>query len=239
MEYEDFLGLVKTRKSVRRYKSEPVPDEVLKKILEAARQAPSAGNSQPWEFVVVKDPETRKKVSKGIALKIKEEVGKDPDIARGIAVQPFLYTAPVIIAVCGDPRLQEAYPAWMDRYALMRQSLSNCIYTLQLAAACFGLATAWATIQSGPTQDAVKEILGIPEGYTVDHMVPVGYADEAAEDKQATLRTVKKRARLRRGLDDLVHLEHYHMDKYRSDDAVKAFLWEKTVTRIPRSESEI
>ena len=61
MEYEDFLGLVKTRKSVRRYKSEPVPDEVLEKILEAARQAPSAGNSQPWEFVVVKDPENRKK----------------------------------------------------------------------------------------------------------------------------------------------------------------------------------
>ena len=165
VEYEDFLGLVKTRKSVRRYKSEPVPDEVLEKILEAARHAPSAGNSQPWEFVVVKDPENRKKVSKGIALKIKEEVEKDPDIARGIAVQPFLYTAPVIITVCGDPRLQEAYPAWMDRYALMRQSLSNCIYTLQLAAACFGLATAWATIQSGPTQDAVKEILGIPDGY--------------------------------------------------------------------------
>jgi 5,6-dimethylbenzimidazole synthase len=235
VDYEDFLRLVKTRKSVRRYKSEPVPDGVLEKILEAARQAPSAANSQPWEFVVIRDPEARKKVSKGIALKIKEEVGKDPDIARGIAVQPFLYTAPVIIAVLGDLRLQEAYPAWMDRYALMRQSLSNTIYTLQLAAACFGLTTAWGTIQSGPTQDAVKKILGIPESYTVDHMVPVGYADHEAEDKQATLRTLKKRARFRRDLDELVHLEHYRMEKFRSDEAVKAFVWENTVTRIQKS----
>ena len=235
MDYEDFLRLIKMRKSVRRYRSEPVPDEVLEKILEAARHAPSAGNSQPWEFVVVKDPDIRKRVSKAIALKIKEEVVKDPDIARGIAVQPFLYTAPIVIAVCGDPRLQEAYPAWMDRYALMRQSLSNVIYTLQLAAACFGLATAWATVQSGPTQDAVKEVLGVPGDYTIDHIVPVGYADEEAEDKQATLRTVKERARCRRGLEDLVHPESYRMEKYRSDEDVKTFLWEKTITRIPKS----
>ena len=234
MNYEDFLNLVKTRKSVRRYKSDPVPEGVLEKILEAGRQAPSAGNSQPWEFVVIKDPENKKKVSKGIALQIKEEVGKDPEIARGIAVQPFLYLAPVIVAVCGDPRLKATYPAWMDSDTLMRQSLSNCVYTLQLAAASFGLATAWATIQSGPTQDAVKEILGIPVSYTVDHMVPIGYADEQAEDKQATLRTVKKRARFRRDLDDLVHHEQYQMEKYRSDEEVKAFVWEKTITRISK-----
>ena len=66
-------------------------------------------------------------------------------------------------------------------------------------------------------------------------MVPVGYADEEAEDKQATLRTVKKRARSRRDLDDLVHLERYHMEKFRSDEAIKTFLWENTVTRIPKS----
>jgi len=235
MNYENFFELVKGRRSVRRFKPEPVTKETVEKILETARYAPSAGNSQPWEFVVVEDPETKNRISKNIALKIKEEVKTDQTIARGVAVQPFLFTAPVIIVICGDPRLQETYPIWMDRYALMRQSLSNCIYTIQLAAACFGLATAWATIQGGPTEREVKEILGIPDGYTVDHIVPLGYPDEEAEDKQSTLRVVKERARFRRGLKEMVHYDHYDMEKFRTDGEVKEFIWSKTITRIPSS----
>ncbi|MBW1802440.1 MAG: nitroreductase family protein [Deltaproteobacteria bacterium] len=215
MNYEPFVDLLRQRKSVRRYRPDPVPDDVIQKILEAARYAPSAGNSQPWEFIVIKDEAARKNISKSIALQIKEEVGKDPDIARGIAVQPFLYTAPVLIVVCGDPRLQEAYPAWMDRYALFRQSLSNCIYTIQLAAATFGLATAWATIQSGPTQEVVRDILGIPSGYTVDHIIPVGHPN-----------------------GDILHFEKYDIAKFRSDDDVKNFIWSKAITRIPKEGLE-
>jgi len=53
--YNNFLELVKNRRSFRRFKSDPVPKEILEKVLEAARLPPSAGNSQPWEFVVVQD----------------------------------------------------------------------------------------------------------------------------------------------------------------------------------------
>lgn len=235
MNYESFLELVKNRRSIRRFKPEPVPKETVEKILEAARFTPSAGNSQPWEFVVVEDPETKRSISKNIALKLKEEVKTDPTVTRGVAVQPFLFTAPVIIVVCGDPRLQDTYPAWMDRNALLRQSLSNCIYTIQLAAACFGLATAWATIQRGPTETEVKKLLGIPDGYTVDHIVPLGYPDEETEYKKPTLPAVKERARFRRELREMVHYGHYDMGKFRSDEEVKDFIWSKTVTRIPRS----
>jgi len=233
--YESFLELVKNRRSIRRFKPEPVPKEIVEKILEVARYTPSAGNSQPWEFVVVEDAETKNTISKNIALIIKEEVEKDPTITRGVAVQPFLFTAPVIIVICGDPRLQATYPMWMDRNVLLRQSLSNCIYTIQLAAACFGLATAWATIQGGPTEIEVKKVLGIPDGYTVDHIVPLGYPDEETEYKEPTLRAVKERARFRRGLKEMVHHEHYDMGKFRSDKEVNEFIWSKTVTRIPRS----
>ena len=233
MNYEDLFALVKTRRSVRRFKSEPVPRETVGKILEAARFAPSGGNSQPWEFVVVEDPEMKKGLSKGIGLQIREEVKADPTIARGIAVQPFLYTAPVLIIVCGDPRLREVYPAWMDRDMLLRQSLSNCVYTIQLAATCFGLSTAWATIQGGPTESEVKKALGIPTGYTVDHIVPLGYADDEAEGKQATLRTVKERAGFRRALEEVLHYERYDMGKHRTDTQVKEFIWSRTITRIP------
>jgi nitroreductase len=54
MNYEDFLELAKKRRSIRRFKSDPIPDEYIGKIIEAARWAPSGGNSQPWEFIVIK-----------------------------------------------------------------------------------------------------------------------------------------------------------------------------------------
>jgi len=235
MDYESFLELVKSRRSIRRFKPQPVPKETIEKILEAARYTPSAGNSQPWEFVVVENAETKNIISKNIALKLKDEVKTDPTVTRGVAVQPFLFTAPVIIAICGDPRLEDIYPMWMDRSVLLRQSLSNCIYTIQLAAACFGLATAWATIQGGPTEAVVKKVLGIPEGYTVDHIVPLGYPDEESEYKEPMLRVVKERARFRRELKEMVHYKHYDIGKFRSDEEVKKFIWSKTVTRIPRA----
>ena len=55
MEYDNLLTLIKRRRSIRRYKPEPVPMETVLKVLEAARWAPSGDNSQPWEFVVVRD----------------------------------------------------------------------------------------------------------------------------------------------------------------------------------------
>jgi nitroreductase len=232
MDYQGFIGLLGRRRSVRRFKPDPVSRETLEKILEASRYAPSAGNSQPWELVVVQDSDVKRDISRRIALQIREEVKTDPTIARGIAVQPFLYTAPVLIVVCGDPRLQESYPAWMDRSALLRQSLSNCIYTVQLAAACFGLATAWATVQKGQTELIVKEILGIPEVYTVDHLVPLGYPDDEAEGGQPVLRRVKERSGLRRGLGEVVHYDRYDTRRFRTDEEVKEFIWSSTVTRM-------
>ena len=56
----EFMEVIIKRFSIRKYKTDPVPDELLNKVLEAARLAPSAGNSQPWHFIVVKDPQTKK-----------------------------------------------------------------------------------------------------------------------------------------------------------------------------------
>jgi nitroreductase len=206
MRYNDFLELVKNRRSFRRFKSDPVPKETLEKVLEAARLPPSAGNSQPWE----------------------------PNIYWPVAVQPHLFTAPVLIIVCGDQRLQETYPAHLEGEILLRQSLAVSIYTLQLAAATFGLATAWGTMQTESRETQIRELLGIPDVYTVDHIVPLGYPDEEKEKRDKTLRPVRERASLRRELNEIVHYERYDMKKFRSDEKVKDFIWSKTVTRIPR-----
>ena len=70
MDYDSFLELVKKRRSIRRFKPDPVPDEYIKKIIEAARWAPSGFNLQPWEFVVVKD----QKLKDGIIQIFKEVI---------------------------------------------------------------------------------------------------------------------------------------------------------------------
>ena len=236
MDYNDFLELVKKRRSFRRFTSDPVPKEIVEKVLEAARNAPSAGNSQPWEFVVVRDVAKKKSITKSITSGYKELRQADPNIYWPVAVQPHLFTAPVLIIVCGDRRLEATYPAHLEGEILLRQSLAISIYTLQLAAASLGLATAWGTIQTELREIQIRKLLGIPDVYTVDHIVPLGYPDEEKEKSDKALRPVRERASFRRQLDQIVHYERYDMGKFRSDEKAKEFIWSKTVTRIPRVE---
>lgn len=63
MDYDALLELVKNTRSIRRFKSDPIPDEYIDKIIEVARWAPSGFNQQPWEFIAVRKPELRKKIA--------------------------------------------------------------------------------------------------------------------------------------------------------------------------------
>lgn len=83
----DFMEVIKKRRSIRRYRPDPIPDEVLNQILEAARLAPSGGHRQPWHFIVVKDPETKRKL--------------------GIA--DWASEAPIVVVGCTDPEIS---PRW-------------------------------------------------------------------------------------------------------------------------------
>ena len=235
MNYESLLELVKNRRSLRRFRPDPIPKGTVEKVLEIARYVPSAANSQPWEFVVVEDSEMKKSISKNIALKFGEAENLDPTLYNTVPVQPHLYTAPVLIVVCGDPRLQQAYPVFLDGKVLLHQSLAICIYAMQLAAASLGLATAWATIQGGPPEEEVKKLLDIPDILTIDHIIPLGYPDEESEKRNKKLLPVRERARQRRPLNELVHYGQYDRSKLRSDKEVEEFIWSKSVTRIPRS----
>lgn len=83
----EFMEVIRKRRSIRRYKPDPVPDRILNEILEAARLAPSGGHRQPWHFIVVKDPRTKEKLG----------------ISRWAA------EAPIVIVGCTDP---EVSPRW-------------------------------------------------------------------------------------------------------------------------------
>ena len=145
----EVLEVVRKRRSIRRYRTEPVASEDLKKMLEAARLAPSAGNRQPWYFIVVRDAEIKRK------------------LAEAAAHQMFIADADVIVVGVSDPRRS---PRWHDR------DLMIAMEHLILEATELGYGTCWI---GAFNEDRVKEILGIPEEYRVVALTPVGVPDES------------------------------------------------------------
>lgn len=154
---------IRKRYSVRSYQDRPVEEEKLQRVMEAARFAPSANNKQEWRYVVVQDPETRKKLS---------------EIARG---QRFVAEAPVVIAACAvtDNHVmtcgQLCYPI----------DVAISIDHLTLQAVEEGLGTCWI---GAFFEDRAKELLGIPETVRIVDLVTLGYpADEWRPKNRLTL----------------------------------------------------
>jgi nitroreductase len=163
--YMEVFEAIKNRYSCRSYKAEPVPEEKLKKILEAARLAPSAHNAQEWKFVVIKDTEKRKEVAKA-------------------AGQNFIAEAPVIIvAVSLDPEriMSGGTPAYAVDLAIAMEHIA-------LQAVEEGLATCWI---GAFDQEEVKKILNIPDEYKVVVMMPLGYpADKSRPKSRKSLKEI-------------------------------------------------
>ena len=158
MKPEELLEIIQARRSIRRFKPDPVPDEHIRLLLEAARWAPSAGNIQPWEFIVVKDPKTidlLKKFSPG-----------------------FIGRSPLVIAVCSN-RARAAKAG--GRLAAEYTSIVDCAMATQnmlLEAQALGLGS--CVIKSFASA-AIREILKVPEGVEVELLVAIGYPDEKPE----------------------------------------------------------
>jgi len=117
----DVYEAIKTRRSVRAYQEKDIPEDVLKRILEAARLAPSAGNRQQWKFIVVRDPELRKKLVP--AANNQQFVGQAPVIIVAVALEP-------------DRVMSCEVPA----YAV---DLAIAVDHITLAATAEGLGTCW------------------------------------------------------------------------------------------------
>lgn len=160
---------IRTRRSIRVYEDRPVEKEKLERILEAARLAPSAGNRQPWRFIVVTDP------------KVKEELKEAkkrmmPPPPPGAPPRPFkgpLESAPVLIVGCALP--SESIPGtdfWKIDVAIALQNLV-------LAAWEQGLGTCWIGVFH--EEEEVKKVLGLPKEARVVSMIAVGYPAEKKE----------------------------------------------------------
>ena len=144
MDLSELHSLVEKRRSIRGYdQSRDVPDEVINAILDCARWAPSGGNGQPWEFVVVKNKETRHAIADYYLKQMEQK--REMDLAvRGTAKMTgdgFRH-APVHIVILGDPRVKESYPI---RTKLEKAEshfitgLANATLLIHLAAAVSGI----------------------------------------------------------------------------------------------------
>ncbi|MHA1410485.1 MAG: nitroreductase family protein [Candidatus Odinarchaeia archaeon] len=146
----EFYEVIRKRKSIRKYKSDPVEDEKLLKILEAGRIAPSARNLQNWKFIIVKNKETK--------LKLMEA-------AKG---QKMVAEAPIIIVACGtdtDYVMSCGQPAYTV-------DVTIAVEHMILAATAEGLGTCWI---GAFYEENVKKILEIPNNIRVVAMFPLGY----------------------------------------------------------------
>jgi nitroreductase len=150
----DILTLLKSRRSVRVYQDKPVPQDLLLQILEAGRWAPTGANLQPWHFIVVTDPETRK------------EIGK---VARFFFIKSsHAEKAPLVLILGFDTQ--------KGKYGRYDVTLAGG--NMMTMATSLGLGTCWI---GAFDESKVKEILEIPKNIEVIGLITLGYPDEKAE----------------------------------------------------------
>jgi len=150
----DFHDVVRTRRSVRSYRSDHIPEEVLSRVLEAVRIAPSGSNRQPWRFIVVKDEEVKQR------------------LVPACNGQSWIADAPVIIVACGQD-IHYNRGGYMEEMSVL-VDVSIAFTHLILAARAEGLGTCWI---GAFNNNEVKKILGVPEDYNVVAITPLGYPE--------------------------------------------------------------
>jgi len=156
----DVFEAIKNRRSIRAYKTDPIDDKTITKLLEAMRLAPSGKNLQPWKFIVVKDPN------------IKEE------LVPACRNQTFIAKAPCIIAACAfEKQSYDKMGSYMSSWAI---DVAIALDHLSLAAASLGIGTCWI---GAFNEGEVKKILDIPADVRVVALMPLGYSEYVPDPK--------------------------------------------------------
>ena len=158
----DVLEAIKRRRSTRAFTHEDVSKEEIGKLLDAARHAPSAGNIQPWEFVVIRDSRIKQKLS--------------------IAAldQKFIKEAPVVIVVCANEMRSNRRYGSRGTTLYCLQDTAAAIQNILLTACALSLGTCWV---GAFHEDDVRKTLNIPKGVRPVAMIPIGHPAEKPETR--------------------------------------------------------
>jgi nitroreductase len=235
-DYETLYRVMTDRMSVRRLKPDPIPDDYVTKVVDAGRWAMSGANSQPWEFMIVKDEEVKKglfeayrDVNTDFIFWMEQmrqfelrhpvyQVEGDPreqwEKARNSMSRAWS-AAPVLIVILGDGRRQwgtvQGAMTFGRHASHLTDALSNAATLMHLAASALGLGSQHVTIH---VEEPFKRVLGIPDLVMIHHIIPLGYP--AVEKRQGP--------GVRRSFDEVVHYDHYDMSKYMTNADIIDFL---------------
>jgi nitroreductase len=158
----ELLEAIKGRRSTRNFKKQTIPDNAIETIIDAAICAPSAGNIQPWEFVIIKNPAVKEK------------------LAEAALNQRHVEEAPVVIVVCADEKRSSMGYGSRGRTLYCLQDTAAATQNILLAAYSLGLGACWV---GAFNEDEVKDILKAPEGLKPVAMVPLGYPNAASRQR--------------------------------------------------------
>jgi nitroreductase len=154
----ELMEAIVRRESVRSYEDRPVPEEKLLKVLEAARLAPSASNRQRWKFIVVREAERRRQLSRA--------TGGQLHVAQAPVVIAAVSTMPEYVMRCEVP----AYPV----------DLAIAVDHMTLAAVDEGLGTCWIGAFS---QEEARTVLGVPDDCKIVTLLPLGFPRQERREK--------------------------------------------------------
>ena len=204
MDYDGLLELVKNRRSIRRFKPDPIPDDYIDKIIEVARWAPSGFNMQPWEFVVIKKADLRKRIAdllhENRATNRKLETAREK--WQGKPWKRTCLGLPMYIR--HDPGM---------RKTIYLAGLANAFIYMHLAATTLGLATQWiSAVQTSYVHCMIKDLLGIPMDLEVFDMIALGYP------------AITPREKLMRDPDEMVHYDDCGQEDFRNEEEIKDFI---------------
>jgi nitroreductase len=161
------MQAIKERRSVRKYKLDPVSDEALNTVLEAARWAPSWANTQCWRFVVVRDSQTKEQLAGTL---VSSQFPRNP-ATEGVK------NAPIVIVACAKRGRSGYYKgeASTDKDDWYMYDIALAMQNLTLAAHAIGLGTVHIGLFDAKE---MGRILSVPEGFEVVSLTPLGYPDE-------------------------------------------------------------
>jgi F420 biosynthesis protein FbiB-like protein len=187
----DLHNFLRTRRSIRRFKPDPIPDPIIQSILSTATCAPSAHNRQPWRLVVVTDSSVKARLAEAMARDFERDLIRDGISPEKIQIQlkrskERIISAPIVILLCLDMREMDSYPDEKRGQAertMAVQSVAAAGLQLLLAAHAEGLGGVWVCSPLF-AQETIQKALELPEAWEPQGMFFVGYPDDVPKSKE-------------------------------------------------------
>lgn len=164
----DFFDVIQARRSIRHYRPDPVDPALVDRVLEAGLLVPSAGNRQPWGYVVVERDAGLKQAVVSTTFRGNMWVNSRP--------QDWIGEAPVVIVVCADVQRSISRYGWLQSQELILEDIAAAVENMLLAAVALGLASCWV---GGFDHVGLARCLGLAEMVEPLAILPLGYAEHS------------------------------------------------------------